>query len=237
MYGQAQYDYLVSTLGRQSILMEIGIQGARIALAFIVLASVASAAKGQSGAATTAVLPVPTTSEYLQERTVASPPEVNIDYHDGQLTINAQNSSLAEVLRQVAYKTGASITLPPGSGLEHIVEHAGPGPIKSVMEHLLNGSSFNFIIINSPQNSDPRQILLTLQHSATPQVAPQPTQATTSSVLWTPPDTTERAIPLSAERDDTLLAPKEAMTPEALSEFMRQKQRELREKAQQQYPQ
>ena len=80
MYGQAQYDYLVSALGW--LVMKIGIQGARIAVVLLVLASVESAAEGQSTAAATAVLPAPTASKYRQEQTVASPPEVRIDYHN-----------------------------------------------------------------------------------------------------------------------------------------------------------
>lgn len=210
----------------------------RIGLLVVILAFVESAAQGQGPAATTPILPMPTAANKSSESpTLASPPVARVDYYDGRLTIDAQNSTLAAVLKLVAQKTGASINVPPGSGLEPIVEHIGPGPAKAVLEHLLNGSSFNFVIVSSPQSSGPQEILLTLQHTATSQVAQQPTQAPAQSVLWTPPDTTQRAIPLSAEMDDTLVAPKEAMTSQALSEFMRQKQRELREKAQQQYPQ
>jgi hypothetical protein len=170
--------------------------------------------------------------------TVASRSPMKIDYRDGLLTIDAQGSRLVDVLKLVSEKTGVSIHVPAGSGLEPIVEHAGPAPIKSVLEHLLNGSPFNFVIVNSAQGADPKQILLTLQGGSSPQLASQPTPLSAApSVLWTPPDTSQMAIPLSAEVDDTLVTPKEAMSPEAMSEFMRQKERELRDKSQQLYPQ
>jgi hypothetical protein len=47
-------------------------------------------------------------------------------YQNGQLTIDAENVSLASVLALVASHTGAMIEVPAGSGLEPIVEHAGP---------------------------------------------------------------------------------------------------------------
>ncbi len=161
---------------------------------------------------------------------------LTVDFRDGQLAIDAQNSTLADVLKLVATKTGTSIRIPPGSGLERIFEHGGPGPVRNVLEHLLNGSSFNFVIINSPQRSVPREILLTLTRAASVQVDLPAPEAPKQSLLWTPPDTTDRPIPLSAEVDDTLAAPKEPMSPQAMSEFMRQKQRELREKALERYP-
>ena len=235
----AQHGYSEITVGGWCLtLIRIGRQARRIALTFMMLASFESAAKGQSTAAQqkTPAAPLAATRS-LQELADASHPGLRVDYRDGHLTIDAQNASLGEVLRLIAEKTGASIDIPPGSGAERIVEHAGPGPMKSVLEHLLNGSSFNFVIIKSPLSSDPQRILLTLQRTSSPQIAPQPVQASRQSVLWTPPDTTEKPIPLSAEMDETLVVPKEAMSPEAMSEFMRQKERELREKALQQYPQ
>jgi hypothetical protein len=218
--------------------MRTCILAARFALVFVVLACGEFEAKCQNPAAQTAIGPVQAAaSRSSVETPVASHPALEVDYHAGQLAIHAQNSSLAEILKLIGQRTGASIHVPPGSGLERVVEDVGPGPIRRVLEHLLNGSSFNFVIITSPQSSDPKQIVLTLQGGASPQPAPPAAPAPAQSVLWTPPDTTDRPIPLSAEVDDTLVAPKETMTPEALSDFMRQKQRELREKAQQQYPQ
>jgi hypothetical protein len=87
-----------------------------------------------------------------------------VTYRDGQLTIDAKNSTLAEVLRLVAEKSGAKIEVPPGSGLERIYEHAGPGPAQDVLVRLLNGSAYDFIIVSSPQTPNaPAQVLLSLR--------------------------------------------------------------------------
>jgi len=87
-----------------------------------------------------------------------TPPVVT--YRDGQLAIDAENSTLADVLQVVAEKTGALIDVPPGSGLERIVEHTGPGHAEDVLATLLNGSAFDFIIVGSSRSRDPIQVLL-----------------------------------------------------------------------------
>jgi hypothetical protein len=51
-----------------------------------------------------------------------------VNYHDGQLMIQAQNATLADVLQAIAEKTGAVIDIPPESGRDRIFEKAGPGP-------------------------------------------------------------------------------------------------------------
>ena len=121
-----------------------------------------------------------------------------VTYRDGQLTINAENLTLAAVLTLVAEKTGAVIDVPPGTGLEHIVEHAGPGRAEDVLVSLLNGSPFDYVIVGSPQHPhDPAQVLLSLRGADTPanlplQVAADATtsasaQPASTGYLWTPP--------------------------------------------------
>lgn len=186
------------------------------------------------------LLPLPDEVGLAQPQAVDTkqyPPVVT--YRDGQLTIDAQNSTLAEVLKLIAEKTGATIDVPPGSGLERIVEHVGPGPTNDVLKHLLNGSPFNFIIVCSPERpQDPAQVLLSLQGvgTDTPNPAAAPEQTSTSPVLWTPRDDTSSVLVLPPQYNDSLTPPKEPLPPEARGELMREKVRELLEKTQQQYP-
>ena len=201
----------------------------------------------QNTAGNAVLLPLPDEAgAALAETAATTQPAPVVTYRDGQLTIDAQNSTLAEVLKLVAEATGATINVPPGSGLEPMVEHAGPGPAKDVLKHLLNGSRFNFIIVRLPQRpQDPAQVLLSLQGADTgiPSPAPAPPQASTSSVLWTPPkdvlwtppeDTSVLVLP--PQYDESLTPPKEPVPPEARGELMREKARELLEKNRQQYP-
>ena len=76
----------------------------------------------------------------------AMPPEVS--FRDGQLTIVAENSTLADILRAVRAQTHASVDVPP-SATERVVSHFGPGPVRAVLAELLNGSHFNYVLLGS----------------------------------------------------------------------------------------
>jgi hypothetical protein len=81
-------------------------------------------------------------------------------YQNGQLTIEALNASLSDVLRAACNQTGAAIDLPPGAD-ERVVGTFGPGPTQEVLASLLNGSSFNYLMLGSP-NDATRLVRLTL---------------------------------------------------------------------------
>ncbi len=158
-------------------------------------------------------------------------------YRNGRLTINAENATLADVLKLVAEKTGATIDVPPGSGQERIVEHSGPGRANDILTQLLNGSHFNFIIVNSPQHpDDPTQVLLSLQRPetdgpSTASVSPPQPQA---SPYWKPPEPGPSVLP--PQYDSSLTPPPQGLSPEALGELMKAKGKEILEKAQQEAP-
>lgn len=66
---------------------------------------------------------------------------------DGQLlTIDAENSSLADVLLAIRSRTGASIEMPASTSRERIAIHLGPAPIREVISSLLYGTDFNYVI-------------------------------------------------------------------------------------------
>ena len=192
----------------------------------------------QNTAGSARLLPLPLEASAAPGETVGITEHAPVvTYRNGKLTIDAENTTLADVLKLVAEKTGATIDLPPGSGLERIVEHSGPGRANDVLTQLLNGSHFNFIIVNSPQHPyEPTQVVLSLQRADTDtptavSVAP-PTQP---SPYWTPP-TDVGPVPLPPQYDSSLTAPKEELTPEARGELMRAKGQELLEKARQEAP-
>lgn len=78
----------------------------------------------------------------------AVPPQVS--YTNDQLTINAPNSTLADILRAVRKQTGAEIEVP--SAPERVVTRLGPGPARDVVAQLLNGSRFNYVLLGSPSD-------------------------------------------------------------------------------------
>ena len=71
-------------------------------------------------------------------------------YENNQLTINAPNSTLADILRAVRKQTGAEIEIPAAP--ERVVTRLGPGPAREVLAELLNGSRFNFVLLGSPSD-------------------------------------------------------------------------------------
>ena len=143
---------------------------------------------------------------------------LQVTYLDGQLAIDARNTSLAQVLKLVAEKIGATIDVPPGSGLEPVFEHAGPGRPNDVLTSLLNGSHFNFIIVNSPQNPNAvAQVLLSVeQESPAPaDVQPKTTQEVASKKAPEP-----QTPPEPQARVDVKL-PTGELSPEERGDFMK----------------
>jgi hypothetical protein len=122
--------------------------------------------QGQNIASSGLLQPLPDVVAGTPGTVVDTPPAPVVTYRDGQLAIDAVNSTLAEVLKLVAQKTGAVIDVPPGSGLERIVEHTGPARAEDVLTSLLNGSAFDFVIVGSPQPPHGPTLVLLSLHGA-----------------------------------------------------------------------
>jgi len=94
------------------------------------------------------------------EQTPPTPPQVT--YANGQLTIIAQNATLSQVLRSVQSQTGASVEMPAGASNERVVGQLGPGQPRDVLNSLLNGSKFNYIILGVTGNpGEVQKVILT----------------------------------------------------------------------------
>jgi hypothetical protein len=90
----------------------------------------------------------------------AVPPEVS--YVNGQLLINAKNSTLSDVLKAVEKDTGATFDISSGDTSERVVGRIGPGTPRDVMAELLNGSHFNYVMLSPTGNpSALSKVLLT----------------------------------------------------------------------------
>jgi hypothetical protein len=97
----------------------------------------------------------------------ALPPQVQ--YNQGQLTIVAENSTLADILRAVRTKTKAEVEIPSNAN-ERVVGHFGPGPARDVLTSLLHGSHFNYVMVGSAAHPDGvDRLLLTSKSGGTPE--------------------------------------------------------------------
>jgi hypothetical protein len=121
--------------------------------------------------------PLPPTLEQMP----ALPPQVH--YSNGQLTIVAENSSLADILRAVRTQTRAEVEIPSNAN-ERVVGHFGPGPARDVLTALLHGVNFNYVMVGSPAHPDGvDRLILTSKSIGTPEpgtamvAAPSPPQA------------------------------------------------------------
>jgi hypothetical protein len=113
-----------------------------------------------------------------------------VSFQDGLLTISAQNSTLGEILRDVRQLTGASIEIPPGPGAnERVITHLGPGAPRDVLAGLLNGSSFNYVMMGSA--SDPFAISSVMLMSK----QPSPGDVQTAANVYQAPAETPVAVP------------------------------------------
>ena len=69
-----------------------------------------------------------------------------IEWDGKLLTIDAENSSLSDVMLGIRSRTGASIDMPASANRERIAVHLGPAPIREVLSSLLYGTDFNYVI-------------------------------------------------------------------------------------------
>ena len=83
------------------------------------------------------------------------------------LRIVTSNSSLAQILKDVTAKTGATLE---GMGKdERIFGTYGPGPALDVLSLLLDGSGYNVLMIGDQGQGTPRRIVLSARPAGTAQ--------------------------------------------------------------------
>jgi hypothetical protein len=93
------------------------------------------------------------------ERVQVEPPKpspLDVTFRNGMLSIRADKSTLSAILLAVQQSTGAQVALAPGAEQETVVVNLGPAPAPEVMERLLYGSKFNFLILSA--TDDPRRL-------------------------------------------------------------------------------
>jgi hypothetical protein len=77
-------------------------------------------------------------------------------FEEGQLSINASNASVADILFALRAATGADIDVPVNAYSERVTAQLGPGPARKILADLLGWSSFDYIIEGS--DDDPLSV-------------------------------------------------------------------------------
>ena len=157
----------------------------------------------------------------------AVPPQVS--FENNQLTINAPNSTLADILRAVRKQTGAEIEVP--SAPERVVTRLGPGPARDVVAQLLNGSRFNYVLLGSPSDDAVLTKVVLVAKAGPDTVAPPPpaatpavaiTQANNSAPPQEPPPDTDA----DQQTDDNSANADDSATDQAAQEADQQQQQQ-----------
>lgn len=228
-----------SVLTRIQLVPNVGTQAsAEVSNGEMRASTVLAALENNSGPVAELLAPGDTDPPALVRSDVSRKPGAVVTFQDGLLTVSAENTSLADVFKLVAQKTGTVIDLPPGSGLEQMVAHAGPGRANDVLAQLLNGSHFNFIFVSSPQHpNQPERVVLSMRPEDTEVAKPVSAPAAELPAYVSKTASVDAApAPVAPRVDNILTPPKEQMSPEALGDLMKEKARQLREKIQEQTP-
>ena len=180
-----------------------------------------------------------------------------VSFQNGLLSIEANNSTMYDVLSAVKRQTGANIDVPLGSAADRVVTRIGPGKPRDVMASLLSGSKFNYIIVGAAQNPDGIQrVILSRrpagaapaaasgQASFNPQVIPAPEDEPVEEMEpEPPPEEIAQPEPPPAtlqpgqdpnQQQGQQQNPNQAKTPEQLLQELQRMQQQQQQQQQQQ---
>jgi hypothetical protein len=100
--------------------------------------------------------PLSATPTQSDAATRAHRAEVHCDA--GLISINANNSSLNQILREISRQTGMKIT--GGVKDERVFGHYGPAPTSVILTTLIDGNSTNMVLLQTASNM-PEELILT----------------------------------------------------------------------------
>jgi hypothetical protein len=124
--------------------------------------SVAAAQPAPVATAVLSVAPAEPVAPHWPLKEKPSPATITWDSHG--LRIEADNSSLAQLLDEVAAVTGAQVEGMGGD--QRIFGAYGPGLTRDVLSQLLQGSGYNVLMVGDQGQGTPRQIVLSSKDGA-----------------------------------------------------------------------
>jgi hypothetical protein len=84
--------------------------------------------------------------------------KADVRYDSGLISINAGNSSLNQILREISRQTGMKIT--GGVRDERVFGHYGPAPVADILATLIDGTGTNMVLRQTASNT-PEELILT----------------------------------------------------------------------------
>jgi hypothetical protein len=146
------------------------------------------------------------------------PEKASITWDSQGLRIDAANSSLAQILVDVATLTGAKVE--GFDADQRIFGLYGPGPARDVLSQLLLGSGYNVMMIGDQGQGTPRRIVLSSRHAGAATTAANTAAASSDEDADTdePPQPPQNPPPLRPG------FPPGGRTPQQMQEMQRQQQ-------------
>jgi len=103
------------------------------------------------------------------------PAQASVVWDSHGLSIDATNSSLQQILKDVSTATGVKIDGVTSD--QRVFGAYGPGQARDVLSQLLQGSGYNVIMVGDQGQGTPRQILLSTRQSTAVSTPQKPNQA------------------------------------------------------------
>ena len=148
--------------------------------------------------------------------------DAQIVFSDGNLSIHADNSSLAAILHQVASNSGMKIE---GLGSdERVFGNFGPGAPRDVLADLLAGTAYNQVLLGDLSNGAPRELILSPTRSGATVPSPSPQANAIANADDNEPEAVEAPPPPQPEppAGSTPQPPPGVRTPQQLFEQLQQ---------------
>jgi hypothetical protein len=130
------------------------------------------------------------------------PNQARVSWDSRGLEIEASNSSLNQILYQVAADTGAK--LEGFTQDQRVFGSYGPGPRSDVLLKLLDGSGYNVLMIGGGDDDTPLEIVLSARSPSTPQTATNNQNRSSSQQVEPEP---QRAYPTEPPRPQPIQNP------------------------------
>ncbi len=148
--------------------------------------------------------------------------DAQIVFGNGNLSIHADNSSLAAILQQVASTSGMKIEGLGGD--ERVFGSFGPGAPRDVLADLLVGTSYNQILLGDLSNGAPRELILSPTRSGAAVPTPAPQASANANAEDNEPEAVETPPPPPPEppAGSTQQPPQGVRTPQQLFEQLQQ---------------
>jgi hypothetical protein len=168
----------------------------------------------------------------------AKPAQIHLD--DGRLAIEADNSSLSEILHQVSQSSGMTVE---GLGQDQrIFGSYGPGDPHEVLSALLTGSGYNVVMLGQTAKGSPRQLTLTQRGAGVPTgPSNRPTQASQDDDVEDEPQPQQSPDPgpslQSPQNNPNSGQPNGVRTPQQMLQELQQMRQQQQQLQQQQPPQ